>query len=305
MSKPIHFIGLDEPILCDLAIALQQQGYAVTGSAEAVSESMASTLTQARLLPKELGWFPHKLTKNMGQVIIGRQVQAANSELQAALQLGLKVYSYPQYIYEYAQHKQRVVITGGLETLYVGAIAMHVLRYWHDAFDYILDKPMPGWNTMARLSEAPIILLQADGLPGSCLDPMPQFSTYQHNILLISGISEERGHRYATINEYLAQLQALAAASPKGGTLIYHGEIELLQSIGSKPRPDVKTYAYQALSYWYQGDQAYLSTPQGKIPVLAADPISLHAIPGAQLLLGQLGITQEQFYEAIPSFSMD
>jgi UDP-N-acetylmuramate: L-alanyl-gamma-D-glutamyl-meso-diaminopimelate ligase len=305
MNKLIHFIGINDPIMCHLAISLQQQGYQVSASADVLAEPIQEQIKQANLLPKELGWFSNKLTKAVEKVIISRELPADNPELQAALQLGIHVDAYSQYIYHYAQDKQRIVITGGSEATYVCAVAMHVLRYWHRTFDYVLNEPMPGWDRWVRLTNAPIILLQADALPTSVLDKTPQFLTYQHHIALISGISEERGNVYATIDDYLKYLEALADATPKGGILIYNQEVALLKELGTKPRTDVKTLAFQPFTEHYKGSQAYLTTPQKNITIASIDPMQLQSIAAAQLLLKNIGIDEQKFYEAIPSFSME
>jgi UDP-N-acetylmuramate: L-alanyl-gamma-D-glutamyl-meso-diaminopimelate ligase len=305
MDNLIHFIGINDPIMCHLAISLQQQGYQISVSASILAEPIQEQLKQVNLLPKELGWFPNKLTEAVGKVIISRELPADNPELQAALQLGIHVDAYPQYITHYAQDKQRIVITGGLEAIYICAVAMHVLRYWHRAFDYVLDKPIPGWDRLVRLTNAPIILLEADALPTSTLDQTPQFLTYQHNLALISGISEERGNMYATIDDYLKALQTLADATPKGGILIYNQAVALLKELGTKTRTDVKTLGFQDLPYHYKGNQAYLITPQKDIPIAYINPMLLQAIAAAQLLLKNIGLDEQKFYEAVPSFSME
>lgn len=286
--------------MSDLAIALQLQGYAITGSAEVLLESSREKLAQAGLLPEQPGWFPTKLTKAIGKVIVGREIQPDNPELQVAQQLGLDSYTYPTYIYAYAQDKQRIVITGGIERTTICAIIIHVLRYWHRAFDYVVDAP--GLETTVQLGEAPIIVLQGDALPYSPIDPQPQFLAYQHNIALISGISEEYNESHPALEGYVAKLFALADASPKGGALIYDEAISLVKEVGSRPRTDVKSLPYQAHAHRYKGDQAYLSTAQGDIPILQADSLSLRAIAGAQQLLRNVAITSKQFYEAIPTF---
>lgn len=301
MNGSIHFIGIAEHMMSDLAIALQKQGYGITGSADGVLASSQEKLAQVGLWPEQLGWFPAQVTNSIDKVIVGRQVQSNNPELQVAQQRGVASYAYATYLYEYAQDKQRIVITGGPASTIICAITIHVLRYWHRAFDYAVD--VPGLATTVQLSEAPIMVLQGDSLPTSSLDARPQFLTYQHNIALISGIGEGRDASYPTSGSY-AQLCALADASPKGGTLIYDEEASLIKEIGTKPRTDVRSLPYQAHPHRYQGTQAYLVTTQGDIPVLYGDNLSLRAIAGARELLQNVGITHEQFYEAIPTCSI-
>jgi UDP-N-acetylmuramate: L-alanyl-gamma-D-glutamyl-meso-diaminopimelate ligase len=305
MAQRIHFIDINDPIACDLALALQQQGYQVLSSAASITKPIQNKLIQANLLPQELGWFPKKLTSKLNQVIVSRTLPANNPELQVALELGIPVSSYSEYIYTRSADKQRIVFTGGLETNYIYLLTAHVLHYWHRQFDYVWQQPIPSWKTSVQLTDAPIILLQADALPTSVLNNKPQFLTYQHNILVLSGLIEERGKAYATIDDTLKALETLADATPKGGVLIYNQAIPLLKKLGAKNRTDVKALTYQTLDYYTKKDQAYLKTPQGAVPIAYTDGITLQAMAAAQVLAENLGVDEERFYQAIPSFSMD
>ncbi len=122
---------------------------------------------------------------------------------------------------------------------------------------------------------------------------------------MISGFSQERGTLYTTLDDYLTSLKALADATPKGGTLLYNQAISFCREIAERKDSLIKSATYQPLDYHELNKQAYLITPQGEIPVTYVDHSLLEAIPAAQLLLQNLGIDEKQFYQAIPSFSMD
>lgn len=294
----IHFIGIGECMMGDLAGALCLQGHTVTGSDEHFSASLLPRLKDSGLMPAQPGWFPAKIKHGLDKVIVGRQVHADNPELLAAQQLGLSLCSYPEYIYAYAQDKRRVVITGGEEKTLLCRLVLHVLAYLRKAFDYAVDAP--ALATRVRLSDAPIIILEGDAAPSSSIDLRPQSLCYQHNVVLIGGIGWVASATYPTLAAYLQYVTSLADASPKGGVLIYCEEDKAVKSIGSKARADVKPEAYKA--HRHKGAQGHLITPQGAVPFPYTDVASMRAVAGAQRLVRNLGITDERFYGALASF---
>ena len=295
----IHFIGVGERIMGDLAATLSQQGHGITGSDVSFSKTTLHSLERTLLMPEQHGWFPKKIQPDLDQVIVGRQVHLDNPELQAAQQLGLPIYSYPEYICDYAQDKQRIVITGRKEKTLICILVLHILTCLKKAFDYVIDSTQ--LNTSVQLSDAPIIILEGDVDPSSPIDSQPQSLRYQHNIAVISGIGWERSDRYPTLETYLTQITKLADASPKGGTLIYYETDNFVKAIGSPTRADVKAVPYQDHPHRYQGEAVRIITPEEKETLLPATT-STNAVAGAQQLLRNLAVQDPQFYEALATF---
>lgn len=295
----IHFVGVGERVMGDLAIALGQQGHTVTGSDVSFSEATLLSLGHAMLVPEQPGWFPQKMQPDLDKVIVGRQVQLDNPELQIAQQLGLPICSYPEYVHDYAQDKQRIVITGGNEKNLLCLLVLHALNHLHQTFDYVVDSSE--LDTSVQLSDAPIIILEGDMDPSSPIDTQLQSLRYQHNIATISGIDREHNSTHATLEAYLEQVKKLADASPKGGTLIYYEGDPLIKSIGSLARADVKSVPYQDHPQRTEKQITYLTTPQGDIPL--QHTAVTRAVSGAQQLLCNLAIQKQQFYEALVTFS--
>lgn len=296
----VHFIGVGERIMGDLAAVLCQQGHQVTGSDVSFSKHTLHSIGSMASVPEKLGWFPQHITASLDKVIVGRQVQLANPELQAAQRLDIPICSYPEYIYDYAQDKQRIVIVGGEERVLTCVLVLHVLTCLHKAFDYVIDAPT--LEVGVRLSDAPIIILAGDMAPSSPIDSQSQSVSYQHNMALISGIGWKHNNEYPTLEAYLQQLTRLADASPKGGTLIYYEEDSHVKTIGSQPRTDVKGVPYMTPNYRYVDGKVYLVTPQGDMPCQYTDITSMRAIAGAQQVVNNLAITDKQFYEALATF---
>ncbi len=298
----IHFIGVGERMMSDLAVTLCQQGHKITGSDVSFSKHALHSPTNVTLVPEQAGWFPQKIQHELDKVVVGRQIHPDNPELQAVQRLGLPICSHAEYIYDYARDKQRIVITGGEEKTLLCVLVLHVLAHLHKAFDYVVDSSM--LEASVQLSNAPIIILEGDISPSSTIDSTPQSLRYQHNMVLISGMGWKSSHTHP-IETYLEQVTQLADASPKGGTLIYYDEDSLVSTIGCQERTDVKRVPYQAHPHRYEDGQAYLITPQKEIPFQYADAASMSAVAGAQQLLRNLAVQDQHFYDALATFFVD
>src|SRR3954471_3263049 len=96
----IHFISIGGSVMHQLAIALKKKGYHVTGSDDEIFEPAKSNLQEQGILPAQTGWFPEKLQGKPDAVILGMHAREDNPELKQARELGLKIYSFPEYIFQ-------------------------------------------------------------------------------------------------------------------------------------------------------------------------------------------------------------
>lgn len=304
MPQAIHFIAIGGSVMHSLALALQQQGYVVTGSDDVIYEPSRTPLEQQGLLPTEMGWFPERVHPGLDAVIVGMHARPDNPELAKALQLGLPVFSYPEYVYQQSHHKQRVVIAGSHGKTTITSIILHVLRYYNRTFDYLIGEQFDGFETTVKLTtDAPIIIIEGDEYASSPIDRRPKFLHYQPHIALISGIAWDHVNIYPTWDEYVDPFELLAEAMPKAGILIFDESDDMLDVIGQKERADVTKIPYQLPASAIEDGQAYLLTKQNvKIPVSLFGEHNLKNMAGAMTVLDRLGITDEQFYVAISSF---
>ena len=309
MSQAIHFISIGGSAMHNLALALQQQGYAITGSDDEIYEPSRTRLQQHGLLPNEMGWFPEKIrtkdeTMGLDAVIVGMHARKDNPELLRALELGLTIYSYPEFMYQQSQQKQRVVIAGSHGKTTITAMILHVLKYHNRKFDYLVGEQIEGFDTMAQLtSDAPIIIFEGDEYPSSPIDFRPKFLHYQPHIALISGIAWDHVNIYPTWDEYVDAFELLAEAMPKAGILIFDESDDMLDVIGQKERTDITKIPYLPHSSTVANGQLVLLKKTGlKVPVQVFGHHNLKNIAGAMTVCDRIGITEDQFYEAIPTF---
>ncbi len=288
----------------NLAIELHLKGYIVTGSDDEIYEPSASRLAQYDLLPAVTGWFPEKITTDLQSVILGMHARQDNPELARARELGIKVYSYPEYIFEQSQSKQRVVIAGSHGKTTTTSMVLHVLKYNNRIFNYLVGAQIEGFDNMVKLSEnAPVIIVEGDEYFTSPLDPTPKFMHYQPHIALISGIAWDHFNVFPTWESYVKQFELLADSLPKAGAIIFDETDDMLNVIGQKERPDVANIPYNVHPNKIENGRTILLTAeQGEVPVLVFGNHNMKNISGAKAVCERLGITDEEFYNAIQTF---
>lgn len=299
----IHFIAIGGSAMHNLALALSQNGYQVSGSDDEIFEPSKTRLQKAGILPDAIGWFPEKINQNLDAVILGMHARQDNPELLKAQELGLKVYSYPEFIYEQSKDKQRIVICGSHGKTTITSMILHVLSYYKRKFDYLVGAQLEGFETMAKLSDdSPIIIIEGDEYLSSPIDLTPKFLHYKHHVALISGISWDHINVFPTFDEYVRQFENLADVSPKGGALIFNEDDDLVTVICRKDREDVQQIEYKTPKYEIKNGITYLTKEDPVLPVQIFGKHNLNNLCGAKAVCLKIGITNSMFNEAIKSF---
>lgn len=301
--KKVHFIAIGGSAMHNLAIALHEKGYEVTGSDDAIFEPSASRLEKRGLLPKKLGWFPEKITSDLDAVILGMHAHADNPEMIKAQELGLKIYSYPEYLYEQSKEKTRVVIAGSHGKTTITSMVLHVLNYHDKEVDYMVGAQLEGFDVMVRLTEEnDFMVMEGDEYLSSTLDRRPKILLYQPNIALISGIAWDHVNVFPTFENYVEQFRLFVESIIEGGVLIYNEEDEELKKIVNATEKAIKKFPYKVPEHFIDNGITYLNTFEGPIPLEIFGDHNLSNLEGARLICNQLGIMDDDFYEAIQSF---
>ena len=301
--KKVHFIAIGGSAMHNLAIALHEKGYQVSGSDDAIFEPSASRLKQRGLLPEEMGWFPEKITSDLDAVILGMHAHADNPEMLKAKELGLKIYSYPEYLYEQSKEKTRIVIAGSHGKTSITSMILHVLHYHNKDVDYMVGAQLDGFDVMVKLTEENnFMVMEGDEYLSSTLDKRPKILLYQPNIALISGIAWDHVNVFPTFENYIHQLELFTDSIIKGGSVIYNSEDENVVNVVENSENTIRKIAYKTPEYSIENGITYLNTFEGPIPLEIFGKHNLSNLEGARLICNQLGIMDEDFYEAIQTF---
>jgi UDP-N-acetylmuramate: L-alanyl-gamma-D-glutamyl-meso-diaminopimelate ligase len=302
-KQKVHFIAIGGSVMHNLAVSLQLAGHEVTGSDDEIHEPSRSTLKNHGLLPEYEGWNPSKITEDLDAVILGMHARKDNPELLRAQSLGLRIYSFPEYIFEHARNKQRIVIAGSHGKTTITAMVIHCLNHFGRKFDYVIGARVKGVEHTVKLSDAPIIIIEGDEYLSSALDLTPKLLRYQHHIGLISGIAWDHVNVFAEEEDYLKQFDRFADETPKGGTLIYCEQDSLALIIGKKERADVQAISYRSHTHSADGTgKFYVTNGKEKYPVKVFGSHNFQNMSGAKEVLKKIGVTTEMFFEAIRSF---
>ncbi|MCF8280555.1 MAG: peptidoglycan synthetase, partial [Bacteroidales bacterium] len=185
----IHLIAMGGAVMHNLALALQKNGHFITGSDDEIYNPAKDRLETAGLLPEKFGWFPEKITPDLDFAILGMHARAENPELKKALEIGMKVYSFPEFIHEHSKDKKRVVVAGSHGKTTTTSMIMHVLRNVGLSFDYLVGAQLDGFETMVQLSDAPIMVIEGDEYLSSAIDQRPKFLHYRPHVTIITGVA--------------------------------------------------------------------------------------------------------------------
>ncbi len=300
----VHFIAIGGSAMHNLAIALVKKGDQVSGSDDEIFEPSKGRLKNYNILPEKEGWHPDKISLELDAVIVGMHARIDNPELLKAQQLGLKIYSYPEYLYEQSKNKKRVVIGGSHGKTTITSMILHVLNYFNIPNDYMVGAQLEGFEVMVKMTEdAPVMVLEGDEYLTSPIDRRPKFHLYKPDIALISGIAWDHINVFPTFENYVEQFEIFANLITENGTLIYCNDDDEVRKIGTSTRKNIEAIPYSIPDHTIENGITYLLVHNKKIPLKVFGEHNLMNINGARLVCNKLEITDDMFYEAIQDFS--
>jgi len=298
-----HFIAIGGSAMHNLALALHNKGYQVTGSDDAIFEPSKSRLDAKGLLPQEMGWFPEKISTEIEAVILGMHAKADNPELIQAQKLGLKIYSYPEFLYEQSKNKTRVVIGGSHGKTTITSMILHVMHFHNIEVDYMVGAQLEGFDTMVHLTEEnDFIVLEGDEYLSSPMDRRPKFHLYQPNIALISGIAWDHINVFPTYENYVEQFETFIKLITNGGILVYNENDPEVKRVAEAATNPIRKLPYSTPSYKVDNGITLLETPEGDMPIAVFGAHNLNNLAGAKWICQNMGVDEADFYEAIASF---
>ena len=299
----IHFIAIGGSAMHNLAIALHNKGYHVTGSDDTIHDPSKSRLERKGLLPEAFGWFPEKITSDLDVIILGMHAKKDNPELLKAQDMGLKIYSYPEFLYEQSKDKTRVVIGGSHGKTTITSMILHVLAYHDREVDYMVGAQLEGFETMVHLTtENEFMVLEGDEYLSSPIDRRPKFHLYKPNIALLSGIAWDHINVFPTFEGYVEQFRIFTDSLTNGGIMVYNEEDATVKEVVESSMHTIKKYPYNTPTYEIEDGITAIDTPDGMMPLEIFGDHNLQNLAGAKWICQHMGIDEEDFYEAIASF---
>ena len=299
----VHFIAIGGAVMHNLAIALHNKGYIVTGSDDEIFEPSRSRLNKYHLLPEKYGWDPGLITPDTETVILGMHAKADNPELLKARELGIKIMSFPEYLYEQTKDKKRIVVAGSHGKTTTTAMIMHVFRFLGIKFDYMVGSQIDGFETMVGLSdEAHIAVFEGDEYLTSALDKRPKFHLYMPDIAVLNGIAWDHMNVFPTFENYIGQFRIFTEKISEGGSLIYfEGDTEV-NKIALASGKNIKKIPYKVHGYFQNKAGFFAATHNRVVPVKIFGEHNMQNLSAAREACFAAGVAEDDFYEAIKSF---
>ena len=299
----VHFIAIGGSAMHNLAIALHNKGYIITGSDDTIHDPSKSRLEAKGLLPDAFGWFPEKISQNLDAIVLGMHAKADNPELLKAQESGVKIYSYPEFLYEQSKHKTRVVIGGSHGKTTITSMILHVMHYHDRDVDYMVGAQLEGFDVMVKLTDDnDFIVLEGDEYLSSPIDRRPKFHLYKPNIALLSGIAWDHINVFPTYENYVEQFSIFVDSIVKGGSINYNEEDAEVKRVVETSENTIRKLPYFTPEYTVENGQTLLETPEGSLPIEVFGKHNLNNLAGAKWICQHMGIDEDDFYEAIATF---
>ncbi len=313
----VHFIAIGGSAMHNLAIALCQKGITVTGSDDEIFDPAKSRLEKYGLLPESFGWHPERITKDLDAVVLGMHARIDNPELLRAQELvaaqsrnpdpsghRLKIYSYPEYLYEQSKDKLRIVVGGSHGKTTTTAMILHVLAHCGIEADYMVGAQLKGFEVMVRLSHtAKVMVIEGDEYLTSPIDRRPKFHLYKPNVAIITGIEWDHINVFPTFDIYREQFSKfIDLIEPKGALIYCDEDAEVHRVAVENQRTDIQKLPYVCPEHVVEDGITYLTHSTHRTPLMVFGHHNLLNLTAARLACRQVGVTDEQFDEAIRTF---
>ncbi len=299
----VHFISIGGSVMHQLAIALHKKGYLVTGTDDEIFEPARSNLAEVGLLPAQIGWQPALITKDIDAIILGMHAKADNPELIRAQELGLKIYSFPEYIFHESMRKKRVVVGGSHGKTTTTAMIMHVLQQLHVDFDYLVGARLEGFAQSVNITDAPIIICEGDEYPASALERKPKFHFLFPHVAILTGIAWDHINVFPTFDFYLEQFVIFINKIEKDGLLIYNDSDPVLkQLVEANKRNDIRYQPYGIPAHDIENGKTTVTIDgvSGLLQVFGNH--NLMNMLAAYFACKELGVNAADFLKAISGF---
>jgi UDP-N-acetylmuramate: L-alanyl-gamma-D-glutamyl-meso-diaminopimelate ligase len=300
----VHFIAIGGSAMHNLAIALSRKGYNVTGSDDEIFEPSRTRLEKQGVLPSSLGWNEENISENLDAVILGMHARADNPELLKAKELGVKIFSYPEYLFQQSKEKTRIVIGGSHGKTTITSMLLHVVNDLKLNVDYMVGAQLEGYDCMVKITDsAPMIILEGDEYLSSPIDRRPKFHLYNPHIALISGIAWDHINVFPTFENYFEQFETFCKCIEPNGTLVYNEEDEHVNCLGLQFKNALNSNPYQTPSYEVVDGGTVLDYEGESYHLHIFGRHNLQNLMGALNVGIAMGIEADSFLRSIQTFT--
>lgn len=301
----VHFIAIDEKASLQTAIAISKKNnYQVTCSANQLNDSLVNQLKNHHFLPEKSGWHPERIHKNLNAVVTGKNIGSDNPEYIRAKELGLKIYSVPEFCFHQMRSKTRVVITGTHGKTTTAEMILFVLKQMKMDADYILNDPTGEIPDAVRFTyDSRIAVIVGNPQNTSLYDEKAEFLHYHPHIGVVTDTTPDDNNNPFDCKECMRRFKLFVEQMEVQGRLICYDPDLSLSKMATSLRRDIVTFSYNTHEHEIVDEKIYLPTRNGKVVVTFGDEQNLRNVNAARLACRQIGVTDERFYTIIQAFN--
>jgi UDP-N-acetylmuramate: L-alanyl-gamma-D-glutamyl-meso-diaminopimelate ligase len=222
--KSVHFTGIGGTAMASAAAAMQDRGFAVTGSDQNVYPPM-STFLAGKQIEVMNGYAERNLAHKPDLVVIGNAISRGNPEAEFVLDHKLRYCSLPELLKEFFIRGKRSIVVAGTH----GKTTTTALLAW--VFEH--NKLNPGFllggipNNLgqgARFTDSEWFIIEGDEYDTAFFDKRSKFVHYQPEVGIINNLEFDHADIFENLDAIKKTFSHFIRIIPRNGLLLVNGD---------------------------------------------------------------------------------
>ena len=312
----VHVIGVSGVAMAQLAVALSERGYVVSGSDKEFYEPMGSLLASSRVRCCR-GYDGAHIPENVSLVVIGNAVSYGNPEVSAIEAHSLPYTLFPKLLYETViQDKHSIVVSGTHGKTTTSAMLAWVLTQAKREPSYFVGGVVRDLPRALLVGSGSVSVVEGDEYDSAFFAKVPKFSFYQPNTAIITSIEYDHADIYPDLESINTVFEKMVFSQKHDDAVIacvdFPNVASLVNSWRSRCVVPFLTYGssehaeYRLLSTEEKGGlvQGICTTPAGTVTLQLQMPGAYNLKNALAVFLAahRVGLTKEEVLSALASF---
>jgi UDP-N-acetylmuramate: L-alanyl-gamma-D-glutamyl-meso-diaminopimelate ligase len=220
----IHFIGICGTAMASVAVALKDQGYAISGSDSNVYPPM-STFLQERGVSLMSGYKPENLSGNPDLIIVGNAISRGNAELEAVLEKKLRYLSLPETLKEFfLWGKRNVVVSGTHGKTTTTSLITWILEAAGKQPSYMIGGIPKNLGQGGCFRKSEFVVLEGDEYDTAFFDKRSKFLHYLPEVAVINNLEFDHADIFENLDAIKLTFRRFVNIIPKNGLIVANGD---------------------------------------------------------------------------------
>jgi UDP-N-acetylmuramate: L-alanyl-gamma-D-glutamyl-meso-diaminopimelate ligase len=240
--KSVHFVGICGTGMAAAAAAMQEKGFAVTGSDQNVYEPMASFLAAKKIAVMN-GYDEKNLSHKPDLVVIGNAISRGNPEAEFVLDHKLRYCSLPELLKEFfIRGKHSIVVSGTHgKTTTTSLLAWVFERNGLNPSFFIGGIPN-NFSQGARFTDSEWFIIEGDEYDTAFFDKRSKFVHYLPEITIVNNLEFDHADIFENLDAIKKSFSHFIRLIPRNGLLLGNGDDENLAPLLNVTHCPVKKF---------------------------------------------------------------